>query len=313
MRFDCRLYGLFLAADFAPVGVAAAPAGPPAETIAVEIEPLARLAARWSGAATSGAWRGRLRDGAELSIRWGRDDGLLFSYDGERATFLLDREMRRLGCAPAEPRALDWQRVLLSRVLPLVAIARGAEALHAGAVEIAGGVVAVMAPSGGGKSTLVAELSARGGTLVSDDVLVLTAGPDGVRAQPGSPHLSLVDDRSAPGEPLGVLGGKHWLGMERILTEAREVTALVQLDRGAATAPRTVPLPASPLALVPFMLGLPDHDGREADRFELYSDLVATAPLLRLEGAMADTPAALADELERALAERPTAMAEARA
>jgi hypothetical protein len=301
MGFECRAYGMSLEASFRPSGI---PDGPAADgdPLVLELETPAALEARWSGPATPGAWRGRLRDGSELAIRWGRRGDLRFDHDDGRATFLLDPEAGRLGCAPADPEALDWHRVLASRVLPLVAIARGAEALHAGAFDTEAGAVAVLAPSGGGKSSLTAELVGRGRALIADDVLVLTAGAAGVLAQPGCTHLSLDDASRSGGESVGMLGGKHWIRIDGAASEPRPVAALVLLERGTEAAPRVDRPAASPLRLVPFMLGLPDHAEREAARFDLYSDLVSKAPLLRLGAAASDPPAALADELERALA-----------
>ena len=278
----------------------------------LELEPASEPAGRWSGPAHPGAWRGVLRDGAELTIRRGVTGDVRFDYDGDRASFVLDADARRLGCAVADPEALDWRRVLLSRVLPLVAIARGGEALHAGAVETPAGAVAMLAPSGGGKSTLTAELLDRGMGLLSDDVLVLTSSPGGVRAHTGSPHLSLADPAERAGASRGVLGGKHWLEIERTAERDLPVAALVLLERGAAPTTRIEELPASPLSLAPYMLGLPDDEGRDAARFDLYSDLVAEARLLRLSASTADPPESLADELERVLSDLPVATAGAR-
>src|SRR5207245_620438 len=104
-----------------------------------------------------------------------------------------DADGGRLGCAPRDVTMLDWQRVLLSRVLPNVSLARGREALHASAVETPLGILAVAAPSGTGKSTLAGELMNRGWPLFADDVLVLSRGSGGVEAHPASPHMNVGD------------------------------------------------------------------------------------------------------------------------
>ena len=72
-------------------------------------------------------------------------------------------------------------------------------------------------------------------------------------------------------------------------------------ERGGGERPIIRELPASPLALAPYMLGLPDQDGREQARFELYSDLIAATPLLELSASLADPPDVLAAELEASL------------
>jgi hypothetical protein len=257
------------------------------------------LEGAWSGPAGPGSWRGTLRDGAELTIRWGRGGDLLFGY-GTDARYLLDPAAGCLLCAPVEPKSPAWQRVLLSRVLPVVAIARGYEALHAAAVRTPAGVVAVVGASGAGKSTLVAELLRRGQRLVGDDVLVVGRGADGVVAFPGGPHLSLEPGAEAnlDVEVLGELGGKLWTVAGEAASEPAPVAAVVLLERdeGVVAAEE---LPPSPLTLAPFMLGLPDEEGRDGDRFSLYADLVEAGRLLRLRGN--GSAPELADALERAV------------
>jgi hypothetical protein len=293
------VFGLNLDSTLALPGLAEAATGLP--ELRLQVVAPAELDAEWSGAATPGSWRGTLRDGAELTIRWGRDGELLFGY-GEAARYLFDAGAARLLCAPAEPNSLAWQRVLLSRVLPVVAIACGHEALHAAAVQTPAGVVAVAGASGAGKSTLAAELVRRGHRLVGDDVLVVGRGPGGVVAFPGGAHLSLdPGDESALGaEVLGELGGKRWAVVADAARVAAPVAAVVLLERGEGPVVAEE-LAASPLPLAPFMLGLPDDEGRDAERFALYADLVEAGRLLRLGGA-AEAPASeFAEALERAL------------
>jgi hypothetical protein len=260
------------------------------------------LEAAWSGAATAGSWRGTLRDGAELTIRWGNDGDLLFGY-GEEARYLLDPAAERLLCAPGDPDALAWQRVLLSRVLPVVAIARGYEALHAAAVGTPAGVVAIVGASGAGKSTLAAELVRRGHELFGDDVLVCGRGPEGVVAYPGGAHLSFEPggEEGIAAEVLGELGGKLWATVAGAAVEPAPIAAVVLLERGEGPV-AAQELPPSPLTLAPFMLGLPDEEGRDGARFALYADLVEAGRLLRLDGSASAPASVFAAALEQAVA-----------
>jgi hypothetical protein len=65
---------------------------------------------------------------------------------------------------------------LLGRVASHLALARGADGMHAGAVAGSAGAWAVIGPKGAGKSTLLAALAGAGIPIVTDDVLVFRAG-----------------------------------------------------------------------------------------------------------------------------------------
>lgn len=295
-------FGLTLRSTFSLPGMRPARAtGLP--SIEIAIESPAGLRDSWSGPARPALWRGRLGDGEELTIQWGIGGDLLFAY-GERALFRLDADGSRLDCAPRDRAALDWQRVLLTRVLPNVSLAHGREALHASAVETPLGVVAIAAPSGTGKSTLAAQLTQRGWPLFADDVLILEQGPTAVKAHAATPHMNVsldASDPQVPGVTLGVLSGERWVAGTEALPASQEVAAVVILERHSDLALAALDLPSSPLTLAPYMLGLPDESARHASHFALYSDLVESARLLRLTAAPTDRPEDLAETLERAL------------
>jgi hypothetical protein len=303
-------FGLSLRSSFSLPGLA------PSEDdslpwVKLELETAAGLSAAWSGSAAQEPWRGSLKDGSPLTLAWGREGDLLFGY-GDRARFRLDPSAARLECAPAGVAAMAWQRVLLSRVLPVVAVVHGYEALHAAAVETPAGVVAVAAPSGMGKSTLTRELMRRGNRFFADDVLVIGSGDAGVRAFPATPHMSVLGEDAAatravvPGRSLGMLGGKLWIAVEHAPRSPREVAAVVLLERARDLPLEARELPASPLSLAPFMVGALEEKGRDADRFSVYSDLVEGTRLVRLSGGEANRPAELADALEATLASPPS-------
>lgn len=260
-----------------------------------------QLKSGWSGSAFGSAWEGSLRDGAPFFIEWGRKGELLFRY-ADTARFLLDPSGTRMACAMAKATGLGWQRVLLSRVLPMVAVFRGYEALHAAAVETSVGAVAVAGASGAGKSTLVAEFVRRGHRLLADDVLVIGSVGGVVMAHSGGPYISVEagGECDLDAEILDELGGKHWMVVGEATSEAVPLAAIALLERGVGSTIRADQIPSSPLALTPFMLGLPD-DERDASRFFLYADVAEGAKFFRLSGP-ADLPAwGFAEALERAL------------
>jgi hypothetical protein len=86
---------------------------------------------------------------------------------------------------------------LLGRAASQVALARGGDAMHAGAIATpAGGAWAVIGPKGAGKSTLLAGLNDIGVPIVTDDVLVLRdgtamAGPRCIDLRPDAPRFGL--------------------------------------------------------------------------------------------------------------------------
>jgi len=299
-------FGLTLRSSFSLPGMAVAEADglPPLD---LDLETPAALGAAWSGSLAPEPWRGLLGDGNELTIAWGNDGDLLFDYGGG-ARFRLDPARACLGCAPLEPDALAWQRVLFSRILPMVSLALGREALHASAVEMACGVVGIAAPSGSGKSTLAAELMRRGTPLFADDVLTLDRRNGGVEAYPGSPHANIgpVPAGSIEPEQLGTVlasfSEERWVQVRRLSRGSRRVAAIVLLERRPGLTLQAEALDASPLILAPYMLGLPDDEPeREGRRFALYSDLVESTALLRLTADVAHGPAEVVDALERAL------------
>jgi hypothetical protein len=302
-------HGLCLTSSFPLLGmplVTDAVDGLPSLTLALR-DP-AELARLWSGQAGAPEWRGRQGDGRDLVIERGSAGDLLFSY-GELAGFRLDPEMRRLDCAPRHP-GLDWQRVLIAKVIPSISVMRGYEALHAAAVDSPDGVVAIMAPSGSGKSTLALELLRRGWSLLADDSLTLSDAGGDVRAHPGTPHMNVAQsppdaiDPHALGSTLGVLAGELWMTVNARATHPRPVLALCQLQRGEGLALELEALPANPLLLAPYMLGLSRDPERRRRRFCLYANLVASATLVRLRAGLGHGPGQLADLLERALARR---------
>ncbi len=320
MKTHHAAYGLDLRSSFPLPGMpVAAESGLPA--LALELVAPARLLAAWSGGDGPPEWTGRLGDGCELKIERGIDGDFLFSY-GDRARFRLDPLRERLDCAPLSA-GLHWQQALLGRILPNIAIMRGYEALHAAAVDSPHGVVAVAAPSGTGKTTLALELLRRGWPLFADDVLTVGDGPEGVLGYPGTPHMNVAagpvaalepageelapdaDGANEIGATLGILAGERWVAVARATREARPVRIVCLLERGPGRSLEGCLLPASPLPLAPFMLGLAGDAERERRRFARYADLMGGTELMRLTCDPADRPADVADVIEQTLAERP--------
>lgn len=303
-------YGLQLRSSFSLPGMTPR-AAQELPSLALRLTTPMALRAAWEGCSSDlPAWEGRLGDGCRLRIERARSGEVLFSYGehecGEKALFCLDASQELLECAPARD-GLDWQRVLISKVLCNVSVMRGYEGLHAAAVDTPEGVVAVAGPSGAGKSTLALELVRRGWPLFADDMLALRRAPSRVRAYPATPHMSLSEDLPDAveldelGTTIASFSGERWLAVEDASHRPRNVRALCLLERGPGLALDARILPANPLLLAPYMLGFEGDSERQCRRFHLYADLMGSTTLIALTGGLGDSPRELADLLERLL------------
>jgi hypothetical protein len=271
MEARYSVHGLHVSSSFALTGAAEATTDLDAlPRLSLRQRPLRELERTWNGARRTLLWRGELGDGQALDLE----------------------------SAP------DWQRALISKVLPSISVIRGYEALHAAAVDSPHGVVAFMGASGAGKSTLAFEFVRRGWPLFADDQLTLGIEQGVVLAYPGTPHMN-VAATAAPGSTgstLAFLAGERWMVARRSAQRPRRVRMLCTLRRGVDMRLDAQPLDANPLALAPYMLGLPTTAERERSRFNLFADLIASSELIGLTAGFEHAPEQLADLVERRLA-----------
>src|SRR5512132_4745721 len=208
-------FGLSIEADFAIPGLRPGTGNLPIAALTLGDE--ARLAHVWRGAEASAARISKEAHGAgapDRTIDLHPEVGyrLFARYFG---SCLVSPDGSHLLCVPPPIASWRWQRFLVGRCLPLAAMLRGYEALHAGAVEIDGAVAAVIGPSGSGKTSLTLHLVLQGARFFTDDVLVLEARDGEVVAHPGfgvvnvrrAEEERLTDrERAALGSPLGTTG-----------------------------------------------------------------------------------------------------------
>ncbi|MFL6427075.1 MAG: hypothetical protein ACJ71S_02440 [Acidobacteriaceae bacterium] len=87
---------------------------------------------------------------------------------------------------------LDIRSYLMGNLFAVLCHQRGLLPLHASAIATSRGAVAFLAPSGGGKSSMVAFLSRRGHRILADDIcLIDPAAPQDRRVLPVAPWLKL--------------------------------------------------------------------------------------------------------------------------
>ncbi len=238
-------FGLSLLADVPPPGAwEARPFREPSLQIrSVSAQAIASI---WSGVEAIG-WEGVI-DGAPFVVERGRAGDHRFVHgahpdhsgappDGTWAVHHLSPGADVLQCAASDPAEPSWWRVVLDSVLFTVALLRGYEALHAGAIATPDGVIAISAATGGGKSTLLAELLQRGLALMADDVLVLESrGTETPLAHPAPPLMTIAAARTPTlreGDPLATissLGQERWIAVP-VHQEPLPLKALVVLDR----------------------------------------------------------------------------------
>lgn len=272
----------------------------------------AAIADSWSGVAAIG-WEGVI-DGAPFVVERGIEGDHRFVHGTQpESVHHLSADASVLQCAPADPAEKSWWRVVLDSVLFTVALLQGYEALHAGAIATPDGVIAITAASGGGKSTLLSELIARGQTLMADDVLVLEPrGAQAPLAYPAAPlmtvpaiRLPMLGER-VPAETICSIDDERWIAM-RVHAEPQPLKALVVLDRrhksqlsGSGSGPEASSLQKidDPLApLLGSLMNFPSTPERQRRRFELASVLAAKTALWRLTADLDVPPDILADKL----------------
>lgn len=213
-------------------------------------------------------------------------------------------------CAPPEDEPWSWQRFLVGRILPWAAVLRGLEAFHASAVTVGGQALAFVGPTGAGKTSLAIQLAARGAGFLTDDVLTLETGPDGVTAYPGAAIASVRDaerETMAPdlwdrvGEVLGY-SEKTYVGLERHESPAALGAVYFLRGEGEAVEPIERPDPRMLLAST-FVLGVrtPERLRRQLD---VCAELFRSVPMfwLTVQHGSARLAEVVEDHAARALA-----------
>lgn len=179
-----RLHGLTVAST---VGLATDVTAPDARRVDLRVA---------TGAGLAGVDDGRgdlLLDHRVQGRRWYAavrdDDGVRFEVPG-CGRFHLSRDLGSLTCEASAGAGAGLLPVMVAgNVLAFLLALRGWPVLHASAVEVEAGALAIVGLSGMGKSTLAAMLCAAGAGLVTDDVL--RVDPDRCLVYRGGSELRL--------------------------------------------------------------------------------------------------------------------------
>ena len=106
---------------------------------------------------------------------------------------LLSPDARRAACVPAVGSSWAWHLLFFAQVLPTAAALQGLEVLHASAVAVSGEATGIVSASGGGKSSVAAQMLAGGASFVTDDVLAIESTGGSFQAHPGPAFLSVEE------------------------------------------------------------------------------------------------------------------------
>lgn len=214
----------------------------------------------------------------------------------------------RVLCAPPGEPDWSWQRFLVGRVLPWAALLHGREVFHASAVRIGGRAIAIVAASGGGKTSLALQLMLRGAGFVTDDVLALERAREGVTAHPGANILAVREDERAQVEEadwqrLGRVLGTSVKTYVEVTRESKPLPlgAIYLVKAGADNAVQIeAGVDARELLASTFIFRVTSPD-RLAGLLDLCADISSSVPLFRLSvGSTAGARAAAEALLEHA-------------
>ena len=117
--------------------------------------------------------------------------GFLFLYS-DGTEFLLDSTGKHVTASwPDTLTFADMSSYLIGPILGFVLRLRGVVCLHASAVVVSGFALAILSPSGYGKSTMAAAFARRGYPVLSDDIVALVDQANTFLVQPAFPRIHL--------------------------------------------------------------------------------------------------------------------------
>jgi hypothetical protein len=270
--------------------------------------PRAAADAEWRRAQPRTLLERRLTDGrVGLSVHYDEQVGYRL-WAPRHGCYLVAPDGARVAAAPPSGPAWRWERLVTSHVLPLAAVLRGMEVLHASAVATAGGVLAFLGRSGAGKTTLAGRLVARGARFVTDDVLAVDVVGTTVRAHRGG-AVARMDPRELRALPAGErarLGpvsvrGAKWHVRPAAVAGRLPLRATYHLLRSDDTRDVAVVAvhPYDPAILLgnAFLPYLAAHE-RLRRQLDVFAAMAANVPLYQVRIGTGAGPAAVADAVQ---------------
>ena len=113
-------------------------------------------------------------------------------YYADQTEFLINRAGSEVWARWSAPLTIeDTATYLLGPVMGFVMLLRGIVCLHASAIVVDNKAIAFLGPAGSGKSTTAAAFSARGYSVLAEDVVTLDDRSDHFMVRPGYPCIRL--------------------------------------------------------------------------------------------------------------------------
>jgi len=251
-------------------------------------------------------WSTRFPDGADVEVTEGAEGEHIIAY-GEHAVFVLSPDRRQVDWSVASGNGgggsdeAAVQRFLLDTVLWWTAMSLGFDLLHASAVKLPEGVVAVVGESGAGKTSVAIELMERGGVLYADDVLAIRRLGSEVVVYPGPALMNvprrLLSSMNGRGRELAHFPDQDetWMSIEHTATGPEPLEAVFVLDRQGRGEPRVERLDPSPFTLMAHAWGIQSTGPRARQSFENYAELSRGTPAYHLRAGSGASPATIAE------------------
>jgi hypothetical protein len=231
-------------------------------------------------------------------------DGDVLMRLGDHTCFLVREGREVIVNEAAVSHMADVETFLLGAVSGVLLHQRSDLALHASCVASDGRAVAIVGPSGRGKSTLAAALAARGATLLTDDVCRILFEGRTVLTVPGSCRLRLWPDAARTLDhvpetlPTGRSGHpKRILELSSGNVDPVPLAAIVRLGVDTRLDVPTLTRLSGPTSVMPaedmlYRARLGRRLGRRIELFQGLTRLAALVPVFSLirTGNVADLP-----------------------
>jgi hypothetical protein len=191
MGRSATVFGLDVTAEFELPFLRDSAAAPTGRPLHIALSAGADESRSWP--ATAAIVCDQREPGGAINFRIETHPGAGFLIWGPRyGRHYLTADGRGVLCDPQSSSEIAWQRLLIAQVLPFAAALQGLEVFHASAVSTPAGAIALLGPSGAGKTTLAIELCRMGAVFLADDVVALERAGDGLLAHPGTPVAGLA-------------------------------------------------------------------------------------------------------------------------